>query len=111
MERRRLPGLANSRFFKTDLNIEGVWSLACFVIRSAYRGQGLTEILARAAIEYVGERGGGILEAYPWDTSEKKAASTVYTGLASTFERLGFDVVQREAPHKPMMRLTVPQSA
>jgi GNAT superfamily N-acetyltransferase len=111
MERRRLPGLANSRFFRTDLNVDGVWSLACFVVRAGYRGQGLTEILSRAAIEYVGERGGGILEAYPWDTSEKKATSTVYTGLASTFERLGFDVVQRKAPHKPMMRLNVPRSA
>lgn len=34
-------------------------------------------------------------------------ASSVYLGLASTFERLGFEVVQRRAPHKPMMRLRV----
>lgn len=111
MERRLLPGLANSRFFRTDLSIDGVWSLACFVVRPPYRGRGLTEILTRAAIAYVGERGGEILEVYPWDTNEKKATSTIYTGLASTFERLGFDVIQREAPHKPMMRLTVQRSA
>jgi hypothetical protein len=36
-----------------------------------------------------------------------KPSSTVYTGLASTFERLGFEVVQRKAPHKPMMRLEI----
>ncbi len=64
-------------------------------------------MLTRAAIQYVADRGGGTLEAYPWDTDEKKAPSTVYTGLASTFERLGFEVVQRRAPHKPMMRLAV----
>ena len=33
MPRRALPGLANSRYFKTDLDIDGVWSLACFVVR------------------------------------------------------------------------------
>lgn len=105
--RNSLPGLVNSRHFKTDLDIEGVWSLACFVVRRANRGQGLTEVLTRAAMEHVREQGGGILEAYPWDTDEKKSAATVYTGLASTFHRLGFEVVQRNAPHKPMMRLAV----
>ena len=105
--RNSLPGLVNSRHFKTDLDTRGVWSLACFVVRRANRGQGLTEVLTRAAIEHVREQGGGILEAYPWDTDEKKSAATVYTGLASTFHRLGFEVVQRKAPHKPMMRLAV----
>lgn len=107
MPRIDLPGLANSRYFKTDLDIDGVWSLACFVVRRSHRGRGLTSTLTTAAIEYVGNQGGGILEAYPWDTNEAKADSTVYTGLASTFERLGFNVVQRRAPHKPMMRLVV----
>jgi hypothetical protein len=108
MERRDLPGLANSRYFRTDLDIDHVWSLACFVVRSRYRGRGLTTVLTKAAVAHVAANGGGILEAYPWDTEEKKASSTVYTGLASTFSRLGFDVVQRRSPHKPMMRLTVP---
>lgn len=107
VERSTLPGLANSRFFKTDLDIDGVWSLPCFVVRAPYRRRGLTEVLVRAAIEYVGELGGSILEAYPWDTEESKPSSTIYTGLASTFGRLGFEVVQRKAPHKPMMRLAI----
>lgn len=108
MPRTLLPGLANSRHFKTELDIESVWSLACFVVRPAHRGRGLTATLTKAAIELLSVRGGGVLEAYPWDTSENKAPSTVYTGLASTFDRLGFEVVQRRAPHKPMMRLVVP---
>lgn len=109
VERQSLPGLANSRFFKTDLDIDGVWSLPCFVVRAPYRRRGLTEILVKGAVEYVADRGGAVLEAYPWDTEEVKPSSTIYTGLASTFERLGFDVVQRKAPHKPMMRLAIDQ--
>lgn len=107
MARSELPGLAASRYFKTDLDIDGVWSLACFVVRRAYRGRGMTEVLIRAAVELARSQGARIVEAYPWDTSDKKADSVVYTGLASTFDRLGFDVVQRLAPHKPMMRLVL----
>lgn len=102
-----LPGLANSRYFKTNLDIDGVWSLPCFVVRKPYRGRGLTAALTKAAIEFVRREGGTTVEAYPWDTEERKADAVVYTGLASTFERLGFEVVQRRAPHKPMMRITV----
>ncbi len=105
MPRTALPGLARSRFFKTDLDISGVWSLPCFVVRRQYRGKGLTTVLVKGAIDFVRERGGATLEAYPWDTTEKKDPAVVYTGLASTFERLGFHVVQRRADHKPMMRL------
>ena len=75
-----LPGLANSRYFKTDLDIAGVWSLPCFVVRKPYRGRGLTATLTKAAIEFVREQGGTIVEAYPWDTEEKKADDVVYTG-------------------------------
>ncbi len=107
MPRESLPGLANSRYFKTDLDITGVWSLACFVVRRSHRGKGLTAVLTKAALEFVRDQGGRIVESYPWDTDVTKADSVVYTGLASTFARLGFEVVQRRAEHKPMMRLAV----
>ena len=43
----------------------------------------------------------------PLDTTETKAESVIYTGKASTFRRLAFEVVQRRADHKPMMRITI----
>lgn len=107
MPREALPGLANSRYFKTNLDIEGVWSLPCFVVRKPNRGKGLTALLIAAAIDFVRDQGGRIVEGYPWDTDQAKADSTVYTGMASTFSRLGFEVVQRLADHKPMMRIAV----
>lgn len=105
MPRSCLPGLARSRHFKTDLDIEGVWSVPCFVVKRSHRGQGLTAVLVEAAIDLARTQGATVLEAYPWDTEERQAPMTVYTGIASTFRRLGFTEVQRRAPHKPMMRL------
>ena len=60
-----LPGLRTSRYFKTDLDIETVWSLSCFVVRSAFRGQGYTTLLTKAAIRFARWRGGRVLEVYP----------------------------------------------
>jgi hypothetical protein len=57
------------------------------------------------------KQGAPALEAYPWDTAEKKGASTVYTGVASTFARAGFDTVARRAAHRPIMRKTLRKSA
>ncbi len=102
--RSRLPGLANSRHFKTELDTAGVWSLSCFVVRTKYRGRGLTAVLTKAAMEFARENGAETLEVYPTDTEERKSPSVVYTGIASTFRRLGFVEVQRRAPGKPMMR-------
>lgn len=104
--RDRLPALSRSRFFKTELDTTGVWSLPCFVVKRTHRGRGLTEVLIRAALLFAREHGARALEAYPWDTDEQKDPGTIYTGVASTFSRLGFRVVQRLAPHKPMMRRT-----
>ncbi len=102
-----LPGLARSRFFKSDLPAEGVWSLSCFVVRARWRGRGLTEALTRAALSFAAEAGATALEVYPTEVepgAARRPASAVYTGLSSTFARLGFEVVQRRAPHRPMMR-------
>lgn len=105
MERSRLPGLANSRHFKTQLDIANVWSLSCFVVRTKHRGRGLTTVLTKAAAKFARKHGADVLEAYPTETEERKSPSVVYTGVASTFRRLGFVEVQRRAPNKPMMRL------
>jgi GNAT superfamily N-acetyltransferase len=103
--RTTLPGLRSSTHFRTDLDIDGVWSLPCFVVRKEHRGRGLTETLTKAAMSFAAEQGASVLEAYPWDTETSEDPTSIYTGVASTFERLGFDEVQRKAPHKPMMRI------
>ena len=105
--RSALPGLANSRHFKTDLDTDGVWSLSCFVIKRSHRSRGLTEVLTKAAIEFTRSRDGAFLEVYPWDTDEKKSESVIYTGVASTFRRLGFEAVQARVEHRPMMRIAL----
>lgn len=82
-----------------------VWSITCFFIKRGWRRKGVTGALVRGAIEAARAAGAPMLEAYPWDPHGAKSSGTVFTGLASTFERLGFREVARRAPQRPILRL------
>jgi GNAT superfamily N-acetyltransferase len=73
-----------------------VWSLVCFVVARAERGQGLARELLAAAIDYARAEGSTTLEGYPADTRGKRIhVSDAYKGTISMFERHGFSVVAR----------------
>lgn len=108
MPREQLPGLDRSRWFTTDLDVTGVWSLSCFVVRSSHRRRGLTSVLTEAAVDYAAAQGARFLEVYPRDVGEGGVSSSaLWTGVASTFRKLGFTEVQRRAPTRPMLRLAL----
>ena len=48
-----------------DPELEGVWSVTCFVVRKGFRRQGLMYELAAATVEYGGQVGAHVLEGYP----------------------------------------------
>lgn len=81
---------------------EGVWSIACFYIRSGFRRQGMTTPLINAAIEYARDNGAKIVEAYPVDYD---SPSYSYMGRTGTFERLGFREIAMAGTRRHIMRL------
>jgi len=105
-----LPGLDRSRFLHPVDDVP-VWSISCLFIHRRHRRKGLTATLIEAARDHATAAGAAAVEAYPWETNEKKAASTVYTGLSSTYHRLGFVEAARRAPHRPIMRYAANRSA
>ena len=73
-----------------------VWSIVCFVVGRAARGQGVAAALLAAAVDYARDHGATMLEAYPVDTGGGRVPSAnVYHGTLSMFERAGFSVVAR----------------
>jgi GNAT superfamily N-acetyltransferase len=79
-----------------------VWSISCFYIRKGYRKKGVTSALIAAALEAAKRAGALAVEAYPLDADLTPSAS--HTGYVSTFERLGFKIVTRHVPPRPIMR-------
>jgi GNAT superfamily N-acetyltransferase len=86
-----------------------VWSIVCFVVSRGERGRGLTRRLLDAAVTYARAHGATVLEAYPTDVGTGRIPSANgYTGLLSTFEAAGFDVVHEiDSPTATVKRVVV----
>ncbi|HEY2852821.1 MAG TPA: GNAT family N-acetyltransferase [Gemmatimonadaceae bacterium] len=79
-----------------------VWSLSCLYIRIGYRRRGVSTALVREALRVAKRAKAPALEAYPFDA--ELSPSSTSTGFASTFTKLGFKVVARRIPARPIMR-------
>ena len=79
-----------------------IWSLVCFFVRRAFRGQGLTERLVRAAIGYARDGGARVIEAYPVDP---QSPSYRFMGLVGLFEKAGFRRVGRAGTRRHVVQL------
>jgi hypothetical protein len=57
------------------------------------------------ALRFVAERGGSLIEGYAKDPAKDfPGASSMWTGIASTFVKAGFTEVERRTPTRPIMR-------
>lgn len=81
-----------------------VWCISCFYVRKGYRKHGVTSALIREALTVSRAVGAPALEAYPLDAGF--TPSTSFTGFASTFFKLGFKLVARRVPPRPILRYT-----
>jgi GNAT superfamily N-acetyltransferase len=96
--------LEKSRVHKRIDN-EPVWSIPCFFIDKKFRGQGISAELLKGVISYARQKGIRIVEAYPTiPTTERIADSFAWIGLYKSFERAGFEIVDRTSKNRPMVR-------
>jgi ribosomal protein S18 acetylase RimI-like enzyme len=105
--REDFPKLDRTRAYVRE-DTDGVWSINCFYIARGYRGLGLAEQMAAAAVKAIRARKGRIVEAYPVTLTKdgkRLPATFAYTGPEIVFQRLGFKEVQRLAPTRPLYRL------
>lgn len=95
--------LERSRILK-PVDEQPVWSVGCLFVAKEHRRGGLSAKLLKAAIDFVRERGGRIVEGYPVERKKKQADAFVWTGLASAFVKAGFEEVERRSETRPIMR-------
>ena len=81
--------LERSRTLKR-LDDQPVWSVVCFYVAKTFRGKGVSTKLLAAAVNYAEKQGAKIIEGYPSRPGGKQQDTTVYTGLASAFQKVGF---------------------
>lgn len=102
--RETFPRLERSRILRR-VDDKPVWSVVCFFVAKAFRGKGMSLRLLDAAVDYVREQGGKIVEGYPVEPKKDWTPDPfVYTGLASAFRKVGFVEVVRRSETRPIMR-------
>jgi GNAT superfamily N-acetyltransferase len=96
--------LENSRVHKR-IDDKNVWSIPCFFIDKDFRKHGVSIELLKGVTKYAKENGINIIEAYPTIPTQKKLPdSFAWIGLFKSFERTGFEIVDRTSKNRPMVR-------
>ena len=105
--REEFPRLGRSRILK-PVDDEPVWSVVCFFIAKSYRRRGVARRLLKAALDYVRDCGGRIVEGYPVEPKKSGIPDLfAYHGLASMFRSAGFKEVARRSETRPIMRYVI----
>lgn len=86
---------------------DGVWAVTCFVTRTGFRRQGVSRVLARAAVDFARERGARAVEGYPMITRPDRevAWGELYVGSRGVFADAGFEEISRPTVRRVVMRI------
>lgn len=96
--------LQRSRVHK-PIDNQFVWSVPCMFIDKRFRRQGVSVSLLKGLVQYAKTKGIRIVEAYPTTpTQQKLPDSFAWIGLYKSFERAGFEIVDRTSKNRPMVR-------
>lgn len=102
--REHFPRLQRSPILK-PIDETAVWSIVCFFVEKGHRDQGVGSQLLRAAVAYVRDQGGKVVEGYPVEPRKDRMPTLfAFTGLASTFRKAGFVECLRRSETRPIMR-------
>lgn len=86
---------------------EHVWSVTCFFVKRAFRGQGASGQLLEAAVAYARDQGARVVEAYPVDPD---SPSYKFMGIVGLFEKTGFRRVGSAGKRRRVMRLELTEN-
>jgi GNAT superfamily N-acetyltransferase len=101
------PALERSRVLK-PVDDTPVWSVSCLFVHKDHRKKGVSVGLLRAAVEFVRQRGGAVVEGYPVvPKSDDMPPVFAWTGLESAYRAAGFTEVARRSDTRPIMRRDV----
>ena len=102
--RSRFAAFEHARVY-TAVDDEPVWTISCFYLDEAVRGQGLTTDLLEAVKVHVRRHCGDAVEGYPEDPEDLGGSDTPgYMGLIPAFERAGFAEIAELSNGRPVFR-------
>jgi GNAT superfamily N-acetyltransferase len=106
-----LPNIRSKKAYEQGLQKLPDWRITCFFIDRERRGEGIATLALREALRYIGELGGGTVEAYPEDyTGEKTSNSFLCSGTLGMFEKSGFRKTRKIAMRRWVVTRRIPST-
>ena len=105
--REKYVRLEKSKVLK-KIDEQPVWSVSCLFVAKEFRKKGLSIELIKAAVKFCKSQGARIVEAYsivPY--SNNIPAAFAWTGLQSSFEKAGFNIIEKKSKTRPIMRFNL----
>lgn len=91
-----LPNIKNRKNYEAGLDELPEWRIPCFYVGKKHRKRGVANVALSGALEQIAHRGGGVVEAYPYEVEGLKVSSSfLHGGTVPMFVREGFELTRR----------------
>ena len=84
-----LPNIYHRKQYEEESEPAPDYRVTCMFVDRKHRRQGVSEIALRGALDLIGEAGGGVVEGYPHDTTDRRRVSVLYDGTRALYEGVG----------------------
>jgi len=106
-----LPGITHRKEVESAGAPRPDYRLTCFFVDRRYRRKGVAAAALAGALQLIADAGGGVVEAYPYDTAGKKvSASFLYNATRNMCERAGFTYDRPKGKNHCVMRKVIEPS-
>src|ERR1700712_1677099 len=104
-----LPNIYHRKEYEAALDAPPDYRITCLFVDKALRRNGMSLLALRGALDLIAQSGGGVVEAYPHDTSGSKV-SNLYSGTRALFESAGFSYIRPKGTMNCVVRTEIPAS-
>jgi GNAT superfamily N-acetyltransferase len=104
-----LPNIKNPAKYAAGTPELPTWRIGCIFTGSRHRGRGVARAAVRGALDAIQSAGGGLVEAYPEQTVDRKPqrGGYLHTGPEELYEQFGFVRDRQIAKWRWVMRAEV----
>ena len=93
---------------KKQIDKQSVWSIVCLFVAKEYRKDGVSLQLIKAAVRFVKNQGGKIVEGYAIEPKKDTLPDVfAFHGFYSTYLKAGFKEIARRSETRPIMRYII----
>ena len=106
-----LPGIAHRKEYLEGVDVLPDYRITCFFVDRGHRRRVVAAAALDGALALIAKAGGGLVEAYPQDTPDKKVSATfLYSVTRSMFARAGFTYQRPKGKNHCVMQRVVDPS-